>query len=1309
VSLATATDLTGLRILPRQDASANGTIARYNVYLSSDGVTWGSPVVSGNLSDLGIDKSEKTVYFRNVARGRPATQSSTYSAGADAARATDGNVDGAWSVGSVAHTLSEANPWWEVDLGSSYALNAIRLWNRTDCCGERLANAVVLVSDAPMQGRTLAQLLADTRVWRSTVAGMPGRVTLVDANGTRGRYVRVQLNSTDFLQLAEVEVHGQPAVNRAPSLVTPAAQQGEAGVGTSLSLSASDPDRDALTWRAAGLPPGLAIAETTGIISGVPTAAGNYAVTVTVDDGRGGSAAMQFGWNILAALPQIEPVAAPPVAAGATATFTADVAQTGSYSYQWTFGDGSAPTAWSPQNTASKVYAAPGLYTVTVAVRTPDGRTTTRSFWQAVQGATGTGGRSSTAVLIETRSGASSRAWAVNPDNDSVSVFDLGTRSRVAEIPVGSQPRTLSRGPDGRVWVANKGSSTLSILSPGTLSVVQTVSLPRASQPYGVLVGADGTAFVTLEATGAVLRVAANGTAGTPVPTAANVRHLALNSAGTQLLVTRFITPPLPGEGTATVQTRVNGVPRGGELLVLDPATLALQRTIVLQHSERPDNTIQGRGIPNYLGAPVIAPDGSRAWVPSKQDNILRGRLRDGLDLDFQNTVRAISSSVSLSAAADDLVARIDHDNAGLASAAAWHPGGLLMFVALETSRQVAVVDTVGRRELFRVDVGRAPQGLAISADGLTLVVQNFMDRSVSVIDLTRLVRFGEASLPVLATMASVGAERLPAAVLRGKQFFYDARDPRLSRDSYISCASCHNDGGQDGRVWDFTGFGEGLRNTIALQGRAGAQGRLHWSANFDEVQDFEGQIRRLSQGTGLMSDSAFNAGTRSQPLGDAKAGQSADLDALAAYVASLNSFAASPWRNADGSLSASAAAGRSVFATSCASCHGGSDFSDSASGALRNVGTLKPSSGSRLGGALSGIDTPTLRDAWSTAPYLHDGSAATLEAAIGAHSGLTLTAAELANVTAFVRQIGREEPAVGASGPTGSGTGLRGRYFANETLSGNPVLTRTEAVNADWGTGSPGTGVPADSFSVRWDGEVQATVAGSYRFQTVSDDGVRLWVNGQLLIDNWTVHAPTTDTSNAITLAAGQRVSIVMEYFERGGGAVAQLNWIAPGAASATVIPAAQLYASTTVSGTGLRGQYFANRTLSGSPVLTRTEPVNADWGTGSPGAGVPADNFSARWTGTLQVPAAGSYRFATLSDDGVRLWVNGQQLINNWTVHAPTTDTSAPVTLQAGQRVSIRVEYFEQGVGAVMRLLWMPPGSTTYTPVPASVLFTP
>src|SRR4029077_15038657 len=102
--------------------------------------------------------------------------------------------------------------------------------------------------------------------------------------------------------------------------------------------------------------------------------------------------------------------------------------------------------------------------------------------------------------------------------------------------------------------------------------------------------------------------------------------------------------------------------------------------------------------------------------------------------------------------------------------------------------------------------------------------------------------------------------------------------------------------------------------------------------------------------------------------------------DALAAYVGSLNTVGPSPFRNADGTMTASAIAGQALFTSQgCASCHSGTDFTDSAQAVLHDVGTIKPSSGRRLNQALTGFDTPTLKGVWETAPYLHDGSAATL------------------------------------------------------------------------------------------------------------------------------------------------------------------------------------------------------------------------------------------------------------------------------------------------------------------------------------------
>ena len=774
------------------------------------------------------------------------------------------------------------------------------------------------------------------------------------------------------------------------------------------------------------------------------------------------------------------PVATSIIAANGTATYT--VSSTSGVTYSWNFGDGTPDTDWSATASTSHTFVAPGAYIVTLTARASDGSTSRRTLVQGVATSkTALSPTNSAPLAVEQRSGSSARLWVVNPDNDTVGVIDTASNARVAAIAVGSGPRTVAVAPNGEVWVVNRGSASISVINPGTLAIARTVALPRASAPYGLAFAPGGAAaYVSLEATSTLLKL--NPTSGAVVQSlglgSTGGRHVSVAADGT-ILVTRFVTPPLGVESTATVTPSVGG----GEVVVVNPSTFTAVNTVVLQQSVKADTPTQGSGVPNYLGAASISPDGTAAWVPSKQDNVGRGTLRNGLPLDFQNTVRAISSRIDLATRTEDHARRVDLDNAGLASAAIFHPSGIYMFVALETSRQVALLDATTGFELLRFDVGRAPQGLALAPNGNTLYVHNFMDRTVSVVDLSPLTTRGELRVAAVATAASAATETLSATVLLGKQLFYDARDTRLAKDGYMSCASCHADGGQDGRVWDLTGFGEGLRNTIALAGRAGVgQGFVHWTANFDEIQDFEKQIRTLAGGTGLMTDTQFNTGTRNQPLGDRKSGVSADLDALAAYVGSLGRFAPTPYRNTDGTLTAAAVAGKALFSSAgCAACHGGGTFTISATAtAMKNVGTIQPSSGSRLGGPLTALDVPTLRDAWATAPYLHNGSAPSLTAAIQAHSGVTLGSTDLANVVAYVQQIGAEE--LGALGiwrfDEGSGA------TAADASTSNRPMTLT---NATWIGGKVGRAIQLNGTNAAASTSAAAVVdtAGSFTVAT--------------------------------------------------------------------------------------------------------------------------------------------------------------------------------------------------------------------------------
>jgi hypothetical protein len=179
---------------------------------------------------------------------------------------------------------------------------------------------------------------------------------------------------------------------------------------------------------------------------------------------------------------------------------------------------------------------------------------------------------------------------------------------------------------------------------------------------------------------------------------------------------------------------------------------------------------------------------------------------------------------------------------------------------------------------------------------------------------------------------------------------------------------------------------------------------------------------------------------------------------------------------------------------------------------------------------------------------------------AILAHNNVSVTGTDLANLVAYVQEIGSQE----ISAPTSvqnAGNGLVGQYFNNMTLAGSVVLQRIEAVNFNWGSGSPGTGVNKDKFSVRWTGTVEASSTGDFQFQTNTDDGVRLWVNGVQVISNWTNHAATLNTSAAIAMIGGTRYTIKMEFYENGGQAVSQLRWKTPGATSYVAIPVTRLY----------------------------------------------------------------------------------------------------------------------------------------------------
>lgn len=252
---------------------------------------------------------------------------------------------------------------------------------------------------------------------------------------------------------------------------------------------------------------------------------------------------------------------------------------------------------------------------------------------------------------------------------------------------------------------------------------------------------------------------------------------------------------------------------------------------------------------------------------------------------------------------------------------------------------------------------------------------------------------------------------------------------------------------------------------------------------------------------------------------------------------------------------------------------------------------------------------------------------------------------------------------------------GWRGEYFANPNLVGPPVVVRTDAtLDFNWGTGTPAPGIPTDNFSVRWTRTLRLD-AGRYRFVTETDDGVRLYIDNRLLLNQWYRMSPTQHYVE-IDLDSGVH-TVRMEYFDATGIALARLWWY-----RVEVAPTPQ----TPIS--GWRGEYFNNRFLVGPPVLVRDDPaINFSWGLGAPAPGLPADDFSVRWTRTLHFEA-GQYRFYTRTDDGVRLYVDGQLVIDEWRDMPPTLFW-ADVSLSAGAHTVI-MEYYEARGAASAGLSW-------------------
>ncbi|MEW6160461.1 MAG: hypothetical protein AB1813_23765 [Verrucomicrobiota bacterium] len=548
--------------------------------------------------------------------------------------------------------------------------------------------------------------------------------------------------------------------------------------------------------------------------------------------------------------------------------------------------------------------------------------------------------------------------WWVNPDNDSVS--RLHTSSEVVdEFPLPDPglkdaPKGLSLKEDGsEVWVACHDSDKIYVLNGADGTVLAEIDLPWGSGAYSIALSPDQKkALVTLHRAEAVAALDVPGRKRTHIlrPVFWGPMGVAWTEQGQAAWINHLFAP-----GEHPLQTRVDfssSQPHVTTAIRITPADPRQSSRLTAPFNVAEGGYLNVRG----HGAQIpIATGRNELWLPTQYHNFTEDNY--STDSTMQSAVRHINLGTRqlLEENTDKVIltARYVHKpssngayegpgwNAGVAGPVdlAFSVDGSMVYVLHELSAYLVVmrsdtaaVKPAGAAPLPEIRVGDRPIGLAVSPNAPVAYVLNQLSRDISVVDLAGLKEIKR--LP--ATPQS--GEPFPIGILRGAKIFHSSDDTRISRNAKVSCASCHINGEHDGRTWNFQNLPGnhgprsvpsllGLNLTFGPRDPLRGWGQLHRSGDRDEIQDFEHTFRGVQMGgTGFL-------GSNIQPeLGPPNAGRSEDLDALAAYLLSLDPIQRSPHRTDKGELSEAAVRGATFFLganraqkrgdASCAVCH---------------------------------------------------------------------------------------------------------------------------------------------------------------------------------------------------------------------------------------------------------------------------------------------------------------------------------------------------------------------------------------------------
>jgi YVTN family beta-propeller protein len=537
------------------------------------------------------------------------------------------------------------------------------------------------------------------------------------------------------------------------------------------------------------------------------------------------------------------------------------------------------------------------------------------------------------------------RLIVANSDNGTVTVIDTAKHEKLREIAVGDKP-------EGVTWIGNGPLAAVTIYHDDRIALIDTESgktmqtLDVDDEPYGIVSDKAGKrAWVTHDYPGVVSEIdLLTRKVIRKMPAGKFIRGIALSPDESRIYVTEFFT------------ARMHAIDLASGKVVDTWNALAsdnLCRNVVL-HPKRPKAYLSHtRSNVNFVSARgAIAPQLTVFDLVQPVDTTVKhASRRKSFAMDTYNGVYVVTNPWE---------AAISSDGKHLYTI---YAGTDDMNVSTVIDDDYKEIERAG----YAVQLGKNPRAIRVSPDSKSVYVYNALDFSVS---------FYSAEMRPQGSVTTCSPPKSPEW-LRGKILFNSSKQP-MGNARWVSCSSCHPDGGHDGRVWHNP---EGLRRTTGFWGMAHTH-PIHWSADRDEVQDFEYTIRGpLMSGRGLcnlkLKPKKVNEPTE---LGVHLSDASKDLDALAIYANSFD-FTLSPHIPAAGKLSAEAERGKKLFfstETKCASCHSGPYYSDSnlSKRIVHDVGTGKLDPGEKMG---PNYDTPTLLGAYRLTSYLHHGKAASL------------------------------------------------------------------------------------------------------------------------------------------------------------------------------------------------------------------------------------------------------------------------------------------------------------------------------------------